>query len=254
MAIEDMEHLLPHIGIAFFRSKQASTPIQEFADNSEIPPQDLEPYTSGYNLLSIRKAFETWSTEDQRAFEEFLDEQRTTDFFENCLDEVQNAQDYLLSQPETLPGLLATFWEAGCHPLQEEKLDEEHPQTNQGNGISHVRDYSINPVIGIWNRLDPEREAKPELLAFLDGLLTFRPGTLGQVDLDQGTNRIETADESPLREFPRLNLCWSEGKKCMQPCKSEVRRKCNRMFQQITENFEFLVKKIFCYFAILLIY
>ena len=45
--------------------------------------------------------------------------------------------------------------------------------------------------MSIWNELDPEREAKPEFLAFLDGLLTFRPGTLRQVDPDQGTISLE---------------------------------------------------------------
>jgi hypothetical protein len=123
MAIEHMGHLLEYIDIMYFRPVSHGGMPYECAQNSDRPPTDLEPYPSGYTLRTIRGPFDTWSSEDQAAFEAFLDAPRTREFLQKHLDLVFEAKDELLSKPATLPGLLATWWKAGCHPLQEDRND-----------------------------------------------------------------------------------------------------------------------------------
>jgi hypothetical protein len=50
----------------------------------------------------------------------FLREPRTHNYLEGLLREVREVQDIILKNPSTLPGLLATWWTLGVHPLQDE--------------------------------------------------------------------------------------------------------------------------------------
>jgi hypothetical protein len=122
MAVEHIGDLFQHVDILYFHPSTDISIDPKYADSNR-PPSGLESYSSGYNLLSIREVFKTWCAEDQQAFEEFLNQPRVSDLLDALLDEVGQTKQALLAQPATLPGLLATYWRAGCHPLQEELHD-----------------------------------------------------------------------------------------------------------------------------------
>ncbi|TDU66577.1 hypothetical protein EI77_03672 [Prosthecobacter fusiformis] len=119
MAIETIEHLYPHIEVMFFRSRQASGQERQYSEFSAAPPEDLEPYASGFTLHSIQTEFQNWSPEDQVAFAEILHSPRTQSFLQRELDEIMAMKEELRANPTTLAGMLASYWRMGCHPLQE---------------------------------------------------------------------------------------------------------------------------------------
>lgn len=123
MAIERPEDMFEHVAILYLRPRAPDTAPWQISGNSDHPPDDLEPYPSGFNLVTIKGECAQWSKEDQRAFVEFLNSPKTDAYFSDTLDTVRACQQDLLGQPSSLPGLIATWWKHGCHPLQE-PLDE----------------------------------------------------------------------------------------------------------------------------------
>ncbi len=124
MAIETIEHLYSHIDILFFRPRADNNDASvSLANFSLVTPDELEPYRSGYNLISIQDEFNQWSYADQKAFLNFLNEKRTNHFLGEILETVRKYQEELLEEPTSLQGLLATWWKMGCHPLQDELND-----------------------------------------------------------------------------------------------------------------------------------
>lgn len=122
MAIESINHLFAYIRVLYFKAEQGygtnGTGYQTF---SLVPSDELTPYDSGYNLITIQDEMENWDYCDKKAFIDFLNEKRTNNFLENTLNKVREAQNELLDQPTTLQGMLATWWKLGCHPLQNEE-------------------------------------------------------------------------------------------------------------------------------------
>ena len=86
---------------------------------SNLPPAALEPYPSGFNLVTIKPIVDAWPPTDQAAFLAFLRSDRTSRYMDSLLAAVRKAQGVLLDNPATLSGLLATWWNLGIHPLQE---------------------------------------------------------------------------------------------------------------------------------------
>lgn len=122
MAIETTEQLFSYIKILYFRPRQEQSEQIEYATYSTVAPEDLEPYDSGYNLISIQEEFDKWDNKDQKAFIDFLNAYRTDKFLQGLLEVVIEEQNHLLENPRTLHGLFATWWKLGCHPLQDEDL------------------------------------------------------------------------------------------------------------------------------------
>jgi len=120
MAIETAEDLFEYIDIFYFRPKSEHYKEWEYAEWSTIPPQDLEAYTSGFNLISIQSEFDKWDKKDQRAFLRFLNSRRTDKYLNGILETIIKNKEAFIKKPSTLQGLLATWWKAGCHPLQDE--------------------------------------------------------------------------------------------------------------------------------------
>jgi len=118
MEIESVGQLFSRINVLYLRSSGSGSrlPLAKF---SVVPPENLEPYPSGFNLVSIQGEVETWDVADQKAFITFLNEERTNAFFENILDTVRTYQEKFTEHPDTLQGLLALWWKLGVHPLQE---------------------------------------------------------------------------------------------------------------------------------------
>lgn len=119
MAIESENDLFSHIMVLYFRPKPGEGSPLPLAKGSLAPPQDLEPYQSGFNLVTIKEEWERWDDDDKRAFVRFLRDGRTGEFLENILQTVKTLQEDLLSRPTTIQGTLATWWRLGIHPLQD---------------------------------------------------------------------------------------------------------------------------------------
>ena len=117
MAIESLEDIFPYVDVLFLREKTGTVPDPTYAVDSNLIPSELEPYPSGYNILTIRELFETWPEGDASAFVEFLKEERISNHFSTILSEINEAKQDLLSQHSTA-GLLAKWWVNDCHPLQ----------------------------------------------------------------------------------------------------------------------------------------
>jgi len=108
MAIKDCSDLFGHINILYFKQRAEDSRGYQFAGESIAPPEGLEPYPSGFTLLSISGEVKKWSEADRSAFIDFLNEERTEEYFKSLIRSLEEAQKTLLSHPGTLPGLLAT--------------------------------------------------------------------------------------------------------------------------------------------------
>jgi hypothetical protein len=67
MAIEHLDHIFRHIDVLFFRPTSGTPLKKEYASQFNRPPDEIEPYPSGFTLLTIREPFATWSSIDQGA-------------------------------------------------------------------------------------------------------------------------------------------------------------------------------------------
>jgi hypothetical protein len=122
MAIKDLQQFFAHVRVLYFRPRAPLAPqaaAVQCSRHSDTMPEDLELFPSGYDLVTIKDEYTKWSREDQDAFIAFLNSPRMDAYFTEALDTVRQHQQNLLGQPWTLPGLLATWWKLGCHPLQE---------------------------------------------------------------------------------------------------------------------------------------
>ena len=89
-------------------------------EKSEIPPENLEVYPSNFTLFTILEEVENWSDEDQQFFIEYLESDKVQGYLNSLLDDVEEKKQLLLSdESPQLQRMLATMWELGCHPLQE---------------------------------------------------------------------------------------------------------------------------------------
>ncbi len=161
MAIKHPEDALRRIGVLYFRPKVESDRGMSLSELSNLPPEDLEPYPSGFNVVTIKSEFDQWSPEDQSAFIEFLRADRTSRFMDSVLAAIRKAQDRLVDNPSTLPGLLATWWNLGIHPLQEERM------------TTHQRTRMPPELTGgaPWTDLAPVFARCADLIRAADGLL-----------------------------------------------------------------------------------
>ena len=121
MAIENIEQLFSHINVLYYRPIEEARSNIPLAKFSTVPPDGLESYFSGFNLVSIKNELDSWSGGDQKAFIEFLNEKRTNRFLEGLLETVKRYQNELMEHPSTLQGMLALWWKLGIHPLQEDE-------------------------------------------------------------------------------------------------------------------------------------
>lgn len=119
MAIKHPEDALQRIGVLYFRPKRADDCGLPLSELSNLPPEDLDPYPSGFNLVSIKPEVAQWSPEDQTAFVAFLCADRASQYMDTLLATIREAQTSLLDRPSTVPGLFATRWNLGIHPLQQ---------------------------------------------------------------------------------------------------------------------------------------
>ena len=125
MEIESIDHLFSNIDIVYFRVCKQPNKELSLAKFSIVPPDGMEPYSSGFNLISIKNEVEKWPTQDRDAFIDFLNEERANLFMEDLLKTVKKYQENLTDNPATLQGMLALWWKLGIHPLQDDSDEED---------------------------------------------------------------------------------------------------------------------------------
>lgn len=120
MAIESVIDLLPYIHVIYFKPAtniNDDRPINKF---SNPLPEDMEMYDSGYTLANIKAEVDGWSDSDQQAFHEFLCGDALTCLLNDLYKNICDTRDILAQYPPaSTAGLMAAWWQAGCHPLQE---------------------------------------------------------------------------------------------------------------------------------------
>lgn len=121
MAIKAWPDLFPWLDVLYLMpasSAQEDQPLH-FTKSSSPAPPNMVAMKAGYRLQDWEAHASGWPTEDRAAMRAFLDN-RAQAHFEKHLERIRAIQELLLAHPNTLPGLLAHMWRAGCHPLQED--------------------------------------------------------------------------------------------------------------------------------------
>lgn len=109
-------------------------------DSNPIPQgRELEP--AGYRLSEWEAEASGWTEEDRGAFREWLAGQAAPAFAE-WLEAVRDEQTRLRGTGDFLTRVLAGWWDAGCHPAQEEGWDESDV------GSPDWDDYDLLAAIG----------------------------------------------------------------------------------------------------------
>ncbi len=122
MAIKDLASLAPYVRILFLVPEGkclAAEPPEEFREGSLPRPPGLVVTDSGYTLARLDELNADWSDEDKQAFQAFLDD-RCQELFALGLSHTERARQWLLHESGMPARLLALWYQAGCHPCQEE--------------------------------------------------------------------------------------------------------------------------------------
>ena len=123
LQIEAVVDLSPYIDVMFF-SEVAEAPAQETAPGGQPIPPGLEPYASGYTLATIREAVSDWPADDQQAFADYIASNRVQDLLSALLEKVIQVKHQLGRDGDFTLRLKALMWETGCHPVQNEDVDD----------------------------------------------------------------------------------------------------------------------------------
>ncbi len=83
--INTLEAIKPFIIVMFFRETKA-TNDQPIHARSQLIPDGLEHYESGFTLADQEKFTADWPEEDKQAFTDFLQSERTVSYFQDVLD------------------------------------------------------------------------------------------------------------------------------------------------------------------------
>lgn len=122
MAINNTRDLYPYIDVTLFipeANANANAATLEFRSDSLSRPPGLIPALSGYRLSQWSTLATRWSEADKAAFEDFL-ATRAMSLFDEGLDTAHKIQELLRNTDDFNTRLLVGWWDAGCHPAQEE--------------------------------------------------------------------------------------------------------------------------------------
>lgn len=125
MSIESREHLLNYIDVVFFKPKEPADIPGSLAQGSDIPPENMTPYLSGFTVNTFQEELTTWPKTDRDAFLAFLQEPRFRKYCDDLLQLLDEYKEELYAH-----GCLATraqigWWKIGCHPMQPDVFEEE---------------------------------------------------------------------------------------------------------------------------------
>ena len=68
MAIKTAADAFGHIGVNYFRPRGGADDTTIYADQSALPPEGLEQYPSGFNLVTFQEELARWSADDLDTF------------------------------------------------------------------------------------------------------------------------------------------------------------------------------------------
>ncbi len=169
MAIRNTLDLYPYIDIILLvPDAQANAGAQklEFLANSLPRPAGLVPVRSGFRLSQYGDLAAQWTDGDKTSFEDFL-ATRAQSLFDNGLNLARKIQGLLRNTDDTQTRLLVGWWDAGCHPAQEEgwaESDVGGPDWDDYDvlaalgqvraGAKHHQDFSESQAMlrlrGVW--------------------------------------------------------------------------------------------------------
>jgi hypothetical protein len=144
MAINTTRDLYPHIDIVLLvpeTETNANGATLEFADDALPRPPGLVPVSSGYRLSQWNELARQWSEEDKAAFESFL-AGRAQSLFDDGLAMAREIQELLRNADDFNTRVLVGWWDAGCHPAQEEGWGESDV------GATTWDDYDLLAALG----------------------------------------------------------------------------------------------------------
>ncbi len=121
MQIEDIEDLYPYVDVIYFEGDSDYVNAEDGAPGSIAMPDGLRPVNSGFTLATILQDIANWCEEDRKYFSDHLRSERVVGLLNSILGDVKQKQVMLLEEGPELGRLLAMYWRAGVHPLQEEQ-------------------------------------------------------------------------------------------------------------------------------------
>ena len=108
--IRSVEDLFSRVEILFFRDAGEDGGEAQRQRYRVPTPPGLEPYASGYDLITIGEGMADWEARDQAELRAALNEARADRYFRNALAVVRECQRALLDGESPLPETLETWW------------------------------------------------------------------------------------------------------------------------------------------------
>ena len=119
MVIESVEQLFPYLDVIYYKLREdGAATLHQPADKRLVSPSDQEEVRSGFTLTTIREELVSWPEADQVAFFAFLDSEHCLRYLNNQLASVISVKQAILTEGQSVPRLVASWWIAGVHPLQ----------------------------------------------------------------------------------------------------------------------------------------
>ncbi len=135
LRIEHPDHVLQYGTVVFFRpaSQAGEGYREEYSELGNTPEEPIEPYDSGFNLVTIQDELPHWSAADRDAFIDWLQASNARAYVQGQFEYVQSIRRQL---PECGPfwsRVTALWWEAGVHPFQEEEAEPNRQVRERSN-------------------------------------------------------------------------------------------------------------------------
>lgn len=118
--IRTVEDIFKRVEVLFFREADDESAAESRRRYRVPTPPGMEPYPSGYNLISIEQGAAEWDERDRVDLCAALNEARADRYFRNALAVVRECQHALLEEPAPLPETLNTWWtQAQARPARQ---------------------------------------------------------------------------------------------------------------------------------------
>lgn len=121
LAIRDKTDIYRFTDVIWLLPKDQASQEQidtAFLDGSLPRPEGLVPVRSGYRLSQFAEFAADWNDDDRTSFWEFINV-RAAHLFDESLNLTVKVQNFLRTQSVGATKLMAAWWDAGVHPVQE---------------------------------------------------------------------------------------------------------------------------------------